>query len=164
MRKRSVLTDGVPNGNGTRRRRAPTSEQLAGDVAVGAHIERLMISAGLSQSALARAAGLARPVLVRILHGTRRANAHHLFAVANAMGLTPADLLPSALGEALSEEVHAGPEAISRYIAAHSEDLGPRQLRLLEALRERLHPGARLSLSDVARILRAVLDEYSKTP
>lgn len=59
---------------------------------VGALIERARVAAGLSQRALADAAGISQPTLSRIISGDRPAKVPEVVAIAWATGHTVAQL------------------------------------------------------------------------
>jgi transcriptional regulator with XRE-family HTH domain len=58
----------------------------------GTFIERARVAAGLSQRALADAAGISQPTLSRIISGDRAANMPEVVAIAWATGHTVAQL------------------------------------------------------------------------
>lgn len=158
MSRASGMSDGVPS------RHAPSSdEDVRADADLGRRIVKLMIDAGMTRADLARGAGLSRSVVTRILQGTRRAHAHHLRAIAKALGApSAADLMPPVAST--PEEAGSAASVIGRYIATHADDLGMRQRRILERLQARFHAGARLSDEDVARLLDVIREEYHQTP
>ena len=73
----------------------PTVEAMAmrGRHTLGQRIRRLRNAAGLSQDALARAAGIGRVTLVRLEKGEQTPRFKTLGAIANALGVDVSDLL-----------------------------------------------------------------------
>lgn len=125
---------------------------------LGARIVEIARERGLEgPAAIARASGLVRPVVHRILSGERRANVDHLLALASALDVAPGDLLP---GRAMPAHAVSAHDAIDRYLAARADDLAPRQRRLLELLRVRLSDGAVLAETDVTRLLQSTAEVY----
>ncbi|RFA11044.1 hypothetical protein B7R54_01750 [Subtercola boreus] len=71
--------------------------------AIGTQIVRLRQREGLTQEALALAAGWSRNQLIFVEHGERGIQIERLYELAEALGVTVHDLLPVNLGEALPE-------------------------------------------------------------
>lgn len=70
----------------------------------GRRLYRLMIKHGWNQSELARQAGLPRDSVSTYIRGRTLPTPKSLQALANALGMTPGDLLPNALETAIDED------------------------------------------------------------
>lgn len=82
-----------------------TIEPIYGDVA--RRLREARTRRGLTQAELAERAGMTRTALVTIERGKQRLAVHHLVALANALEMEPAMLLPRSgdLGERVEQAV-----------------------------------------------------------
>jgi transcriptional regulator with XRE-family HTH domain len=77
-------------------------------ISVGPLIERARVAAGLSQRALADAAGISQPTLSRIISGDRPAKTPEVVAIAWATGQTVAQLTePGAVADRMQYAARA---------------------------------------------------------
>lgn len=66
---------------------------------LGENVRRRRLAAGLSQEELAERAGLHRTYVSSIERGQRNVAVENIYAIAEALGCTPGDLLPSRVEE-----------------------------------------------------------------
>ena len=74
-----------------------TPNSTASDVierAIGAAIRSARLAAGLSMTALAEQCGVSQPYLSQLEHGKGSPSINTLYKIANALGVSPQDLLP----------------------------------------------------------------------
>jgi transcriptional regulator with XRE-family HTH domain len=67
------------------------------NLAVGQHMEAAMKERGENFNTLAEKAGMARPVVWRLMKGKRRANVEQIARIAKALNMDAGDLVPSEL-------------------------------------------------------------------
>jgi transcriptional regulator with XRE-family HTH domain len=109
----------------------------------GAAVGRLAAERGISISRLAELSGVDRSALSRIINGKRNMRAGELQALARALGVSAADILPATEMQqpAAKHTNTSGLLTLEEFMVAAKDDLTPRRARLLGKLKTRIDRG-----------------------